>query len=69
MVCDQINFRARWDARHDLTPEQAKAVADFHNRTANQFSLVRDLALMGRYAQARGWDWIAAALLPQEVRS
>ena len=47
-----------------LTPEQARAVVQFHARTTGAFDRVTDLSLMGAYARERGWRDIAAALLP-----
>jgi DUF971 family protein len=64
-----MTFRARWDVVPDWTEAQAAAVAQFHVRTGNQYSRVRDLSLMGHYAKECGWDDIAKALLPKRVAS
>ena len=59
------HLACRWDSRPAWSPEQAQAVADFHNRTAGMFDRVRDLSLMGEYAKLQGWTRISDVLLPQ----
>lgn len=62
-----LHFRAvgRWDVQPVLTPEQSRALADFHQRTNQEFNRVTDLSLIGTYARSRGWEFIAEALLPK----
>lgn len=61
-----LHFRVgRYDIEPDWTPEVRGAVREFHQRTAQQFNQVKDLALMGKYAKEKGWFWIAEKLLPE----
>jgi hypothetical protein len=61
-----VGGRGRWDAPvAQLSPAQAEAVARFHARTRHQFSQVRELALLGRYALLNGWDDISEVLVPK----
>ena len=60
-----LTVRGRWDAKPMVSPEQARALADFHQRTNHNFGQVTDLSLIGTYARSQGWEFIAEALLPR----
>jgi hypothetical protein len=64
MSATEQGLTFRRETAPDWTPEQATAVARFHNRTDDRFCRVQDLSLIGQYSRLRGWEDIAQALLP-----